>query len=149
MAGRGPAPQPNLRTEHGRRRLLEFATITDDGEVRGPDLPAGDWPEQTRALYESLRRSPMAQTWLDVDWYALHDLAILHRAYVEGELRHAPELRLRLAQFGVTPEARLRLRLMVEDTPPPESMLDLLRRKQAAKARATNKRSTSKEKSTA
>lgn len=145
MAGRGPAPQPNLRTDHGKRRAAEFVSVTSDGQVRGPDLPEGDWPQATRALYESLRRSPMAQTWLDVDWFALHDLAILHAAYVSGELRHAPELRLRLAQFGVTPEARLRLRLMVEESSPTESKLEALRRRHA-EARAKYETPSSKEK---
>lgn len=132
MAGRGRAPRAE-DTKHGERVLRTFSTIHADEVVRGPDLPAGDWPDATVALYEALRRSPMAQQWLTVDWLNLQDVMRLHAAYTQGELRHAPELRLRLGQYGVTPEARMRLRLMVDEAPAVGSKWDEFQRKHGRK----------------
>lgn len=130
MAGRGPAPKASLvRPTDDKRRAAEMTVLSPDGIARGPALPAGEWPDATIALYETLRRSPMAQKWLEVDWLSLHDTMLLHAAYVGGELRHAAELRLRLGQYGVTPEARLRLRLMVDDTEPVLTKLEAFRAK--------------------
>jgi hypothetical protein len=137
MPGRGPAPKPTrIRPTDDKRRQSEFTALTTDGEVRGPDLPGDGWPEETLAMYDTLRRSPMAQTWLDADWRYLIDTMVLHAAYWQGEPKLAGEIRLRLGQFGVTPEARLRLRLLVDEAPPPESTLERLRARQAAQSLA-------------
>lgn len=146
MAGRGPAPKASrLRPSDDKRRQGEFTALFPDGEVRGPELPDGEWPVETRAMYETLRCSPMAQTWLDADWRYLLDTMVLHAAYWRGEARLAGEIRLRLGQFGVTPEARMRLRLLVDETPKPESTLDRLRReKEQREAWAARKKRITK-----
>lgn len=136
MAGRGPAPKPQrIRPTDNKARQSEFKLLTSDDVVRGPELPEGDidWPPRTRALWHALRTSPMAATWLDVDWQSLLDLADLHRRFVAGDVKLAGEIRLRLGQYGVSPEARLRLRLLVDNGEPEvESKLEALRRRQAA-----------------
>ena len=116
MAGRGFAPQLKHSRESHTKSVIESMTqLTDDGVVRGHDLPDDrEWPLATRELWEQLRRSPMAATWLPADWSHLQDTALLHALFWEGDSRLAGEIRLRLATFGVTPEARLRLRLLID-----------------------------------
>jgi hypothetical protein len=57
----------------------------------------------------------MAVTWIDADWDFLLDTALLHSAMWFGEMKHAPEIRLRVSKFAGTPEDRLRLRLDVAE----------------------------------
>jgi hypothetical protein len=116
MAGRGFAPKLKHANESTTRKVIESMTrLTDDGVVRGRDLPDDrEWPEATLELWETLRRTPMAATWLEVDWACLQDTMLLHAKFWEGDSRLAGEVRLRLSQFGATPEARLRLRLLID-----------------------------------
>lgn len=116
MAGRGFAPKLKHANDATTRRVIESMTqLPDDGLLRGHDLPIDRvWPQPTLDLWDQLRRSPMAAQWLPADWSHLQDTALLHSMFWEGDARLAPEIRLRLAQFGVTPEARLRLRLLIE-----------------------------------
>jgi hypothetical protein len=89
-------------------------TVTDDGELRGPDLPAEiKWPEATRRWWDTWRRSPQAQTFTATDWTFLLDTAVLHSEFWLGDKSVAAELRLRVAKFGATPEDRARLRLNI------------------------------------
>lgn len=116
MAGRGPAPKRNRsRPNDTARRAAEFERVEADGEVRGPDLPAGfDWPSRTLEWWHTWRVSPQAVTFTDSDWQFLLDTAMLHAELWSGNAAVASELRLRVAKFGATPEDRLRLRLEVE-----------------------------------
>jgi hypothetical protein len=56
-------------------------------------------------------RSALADTFTENDWSALLDTATLHARFWRGEVSVAPELRLREAKFGATPEDRARLRI--------------------------------------
>lgn len=56
----------------------------------------------------------MAQAWVDADWSFLIDTALIHAELWRGDLKMAGELRLRMSQFGITPDARLRLRMQVD-----------------------------------
>lgn len=86
----------------------------DDGELRGPELPpVREWPDRTLAWWETWRRAPQAAEFTATDWDFLLDTAVLHATFWEGDARVAPELRLRVAKFGATPEDRARLRLSV------------------------------------
>jgi hypothetical protein len=115
MAGRGAAPKPVLQSADKQRRRDEVTTkLADDGVRRGADLPEGDWPQQTLDWWETLRLSPMAQAWVDADWSFLLDTALIHAEMWRGDLKLAGELRLRMSQFGITPDARLRLRMQVD-----------------------------------
>jgi plasmid maintenance system antidote protein VapI len=57
----------------------------------------------------------LAQTFTDSDWDFLLDTALLHSEMWNGETKLAAEIRLRVSAFGSTPEARLRLRLKIDD----------------------------------
>jgi hypothetical protein len=115
MAGRGPAPKAERsRPNDTARRQAEFTKVAEDGELRGPDLPDFAWHERTVAWYETWRRSPMAQTFIDADWDFLIDTAMLHTEMWNGSPGLAAEIRLRVGKLAGTPEDRLRLRLEVE-----------------------------------
>jgi len=115
MAGRGPAPKTERsRPNDTARRKAEFTKVTDDGQVRGPDLPDFAWHDRTVAWYETWRRSPMAATFIDADWDFLIDTAMLHTEMWNGSPGLAAEIRLRVGKLAGTPEDRMRLRLEVE-----------------------------------
>jgi hypothetical protein len=88
--------------------------VADDGQVRGPELPAFAWHERTVAWYETWRRSPMAATFIDADWDFLIDTAMLHTEMWNGSPGLAAEIRLRVGKLAGTPEDRLRLRIEVD-----------------------------------
>lgn len=116
MPGRGPAPKrERVRPNDTARREAEFVRVADDGAMRGPVLPDGDWPVQTVAWWETWRSSALAQTFGATDWQFLLDSALLHAELWRGNLGVAPELRLRVAKFGATPEDRLRLKVVVDE----------------------------------
>lgn len=115
MAGRGAAPKPQLtRPNDQARREKEIVNLASDGEVRGPELPAGEWHERTVAWWENWRRSPQAQMMSATDWDFLAETAIFHSRLWNGEVSVGPELRLRTSKFGATVEDRLRLKIQVE-----------------------------------
>jgi len=115
MAGRGPAPKAERsRPNDTARRQAEFTKVTDDGQVRGPDLPDFAWHDRTVAWYETWRRSPMASTFIDADWDFLIDTAMLHTEMWNGSPGLAAEIRLRVGKLAGTPEDRLRLRMQVD-----------------------------------
>jgi hypothetical protein len=115
MPGRGPAPKKErTRPNDTARRSAEFTTLPADGELRGPDLPDGDWHPRTLDWWQTWRRSPMAATFIDADWSFLLDTAMLHSEMWQGETKHAAEIRLRVGKLAGTPEDRLRLRMEVD-----------------------------------
>jgi hypothetical protein len=115
MAGRG-AP-PKNPSDVRRRNLPPSLTVVEaDGEAHGPELPSNvDWPDATIAWWDTWRKSAQAQTFTDTDWSFLLDTAILHMEFWDGDRSLAPELRLRAAKFGATPEDRMRLKISVGD----------------------------------
>jgi len=121
MAGKGTVPKLHpIRDRDGTKRQAQFTHLVSDDAVRGPNLPTSiTWPEQTIALYESLRRDPIAQALTDADWHHVIDTMSLHRLLWSDEpsnaIKVAAEVRLRLGQLGVTPESRLRLRMLITD----------------------------------
>lgn len=115
MAGRGPAGKETLSRERDERRRAEsFTIVSADGSLHGPDLPDGfEWPDQTVAWWETWRKSAQAKTFTDTDWSFLIDTAVMHAEFWLGNRALAPELRLRVAKFGATPEDRMRLKIAV------------------------------------
>ena len=124
MAGRGFAPSGSRSRENDQKRDEAAVTkVSPDDAVRGFDLPemADDpltgeprgWPSMTRRWWETWRKAPQSQTFADTDWDFLLETALIHRAFMLGDLKQAAELRLRVAKFGATPEDRMRLRLQV------------------------------------
>jgi hypothetical protein len=69
------------------------------------------WPAETREFWRVWADSPLSVEFTETDWLELLIAARLHAAVVEGDLKSAPELRLRVAKFGATPEDRARLRI--------------------------------------
>lgn len=137
---RGAVPKVNrVRDADGKRRMQEFRTIAADGQVHGPDLPLGDWPEATVRLYESLRRDPIGTTLTDPEWLHVLDTMRLHSLLWSDEpsnaIKVAAEVRLRLQSLGITPEARMKLRLLVDDNPAPPSRLEQMKDESAARRR--------------
>lgn len=135
MAGRGPAPKAKrARPTDDKRRQAEFTVLYPDGVVYGPELPdVIEWPQQTVEFWEALRTDPAASTWTDVEFKILLDCALLHADLWSGNAKVAGEIRLRLAQFGLTPGDRLRVRQVVAatGTRPPNKFDELLARQEA------------------
>ncbi len=119
---RGPVPKVNrVRDYDGKRRQQEFRVVAADGDVHGPELPAGDWPEQTRALYDTLRRDAIGTTLTSAEWLHVIDTMRLHsllwRDEASNAIKVAAEVRLRLESLGISPAARMKLRLLVDNDP--------------------------------
>jgi hypothetical protein len=120
LAGRGPAPKDPEKRRRRNADPVPATVVAADGEARGPDLPDGvDWPAQTLVWWETWRRSPQAQAFTETDWSFLLDTALLHSRLWSGEASAAPELRLRVAKFGATPEDRARLRMSIGEPDKP------------------------------
>ena len=117
MAGPGRAPQEHLSRERDQaRREAATTKVKADGVLRGQPLPNDiPWHPRTKAWWNSWRSSPLAQTFTDGDWDFLLDTALLHSEMWNGETKLASEIRLRVSAFGSTPEARLRLKLKIDD----------------------------------
>jgi hypothetical protein len=69
----------------GKRRRRNAPThgetlLTDDGEVRGPEL-VGAYAEETKAWPETWRRAPQAQLFQDTGWSRLALLAPIVESY--------------------------------------------------------------------
>jgi hypothetical protein len=117
MAGRGPAPKAKDRRARTNSEPTG-ATVLPLARCRQPDLPAGTipWPDRTIEWWSGWGSSPLAVSFTWADWEFLLDTALIH-ADVWGNynLDRLPELRLRVAKFGVTPEDRARLRITFAD----------------------------------
>lgn len=121
MAGRGPAPKEPARRARSNAEPAAIR-ILPKLLAEQPELPAFlvetsdgplpfDWPEQTRMWWQMWADSPLSVDFTSTDWSELMDAALLHARVWSGELKWLPELRLRTAKFGATPEDRLRLRI--------------------------------------
>ena len=120
MAGRGPAPKDPSQRRRRNAPVAPATVVTEDDQVRGPELPKGfDWPVQTQLWWETWRKSPQSQALTSTDWDFLLDTALLHAELWAGNGTVAAELRLRVAKFGATPEDRLRLRMQIADPEKP------------------------------
>lgn len=125
MAGMGPPPKDPSKRARKNADVLPLRVVPAIVAER-PELPEFDidvevdgqlvsrrfvWPPATRSWWGMLEFHPLKHEFTDMDWSYLLDTALLHAAYWQGELRHAPELRLREAKYGFTPEDRARLRI--------------------------------------
>jgi hypothetical protein len=116
VAGRGPAPKPADRRVRSNK---DGTPVTVLSFVPGeqPALPDSfPWPERTTEWWAAWGRSPYAEHIDEMGWHELMAAALLH-ADVWGNynLDRLPELRLRVAKFGVTMEDRARLRIVFAD----------------------------------
>lgn len=125
MSGQGPAPKDPSKRARRNKDVVQIRTVV---AVRAdqPDLPPRfkpkgdedgtwrdeiDWPVATVRWWQMWRESPLSADFTPNDWSVLMDTAVIHAEFWEGNTKLAPELRLREAKFGATPEDRLRLRI--------------------------------------
>lgn len=115
MAGRGPAPKdPRRRARRGNSEI--DPTIIEFEKAPQPELSAEwDWPDETLEWWSMWAQSPLSEHFMATDWSFLHDTAMLHARYWQGDISVAGELRVRVAKFGATPEDRARLRIQFAD----------------------------------
>lgn len=73
------------------------------------------WPAATKRWWQTWGEAAQAETFTATDWDFLLETALIHAAVWNGDLRQAPELRLRVAKFGATAEDRARLRMFATD----------------------------------
>ncbi|MDM3894761.1 hypothetical protein [Mycobacterium intracellulare] len=92
--------------------------MDDDGRMHSAKFK---WPAQTRAWWKMWAESKLAEKFTANDWSELLDTARLHAAFWSGDLKVAPELRLRVAKFGATPEDRAKLRIVFAEADKAES----------------------------
>jgi hypothetical protein len=112
-----PGPPPKPAGQRARRNKDPIATtVLQFVHGEQPYLPADvDWHPQTIEWWQVWARTPLAQTFTETDWQVLLETALLHTAFWNGNFKNAPELRLRVAKFGATPEDRARLRIVFAD----------------------------------
>lgn len=146
MAGRGPAPKdPSKRARRNGDVALRIVEIEP---AHKPDLPEFDvevkldgdavlvpfeWPASTRDWWSMLDRHPLKDEFTDLDWSYLLDTALLHARFWRGSTALAPELRLREAKYGFTPEDRARLRIQFAQAA--EAEVDATRKVESARDR--------------
>lgn len=122
MAGMGPAPKAEGRKVRRNKDTIaqtvlrweraEAPELPDFRIEKGDELVEFHWPERTREWWEMWKASPQAEHFGSSDWEYLLDTALIHARYWSGNLSLAGELRLRVAEFGATPSARARLRMV-------------------------------------
>ena len=116
MAGRGPQPKDPSRRARGNKDPIA-QTVIEFVHAQAPALPAGvEWCDATKRWWAHWTEAPQAENFTALDWDVLLDTAIMHNAmWRDGEMKYAPEIRLRVAKFGATPEDRARLRMVFAD----------------------------------
>ncbi|MGW0015512.1 phage terminase small subunit [Streptomyces tendae] len=122
MAGMGPAPKAEGRKVRRNKDTIaqtvlrweraEAPELPDFRIEKGDELVEFHWPERTREWWQMWKASPQAEHFGSSDWEYLLDTALIHARYWSGNLSLAGELRLRVAEFGATPSARARLRMV-------------------------------------
>src|SRR5882724_374878 len=114
MPAVGPAPSEKRRRNNKDTYADVQATVTDDGEVRGPEL-RGTWSAEVKAWYETWRRCPQAATFISTDWQRLSLVALLVEEYFGGPSHYKlAEIRENETLLGATHVDRLRARIKVE-----------------------------------
>lgn len=114
MAGTGPLRK--LDDQRARRNKDHIATtVMHRTPEPQPDLPGSiDWHPQTLLWWHMWGQTELADDFTNAEWSYLIDTALIHNEFwTNGNMSVASELRLRAAKFGVTPEDRHRLRIVV------------------------------------
>lgn len=120
MGGRGRVPKPTSTRAMGGRGRFAIIEVEPTPQpplpkVKMPDadgkLVAFKWPSRTREWWAEWADHPLSEEFTSSDWSFLLDTALLHARMWNGETKLAPEIRLRVAKFGTTPEDRARLRI--------------------------------------
>jgi hypothetical protein len=126
MAGRGFAPKdPEKRSGHNKDvvppTLLKF---TPGAQPSLPQLTRDDpdvgkviveWHPMTIEWWRVWGEAAQSDSFTATDWMVLLETAYLHHQFWSGDSKVGPEIRLRVAKFGATPEDRARLRMFFAD----------------------------------
>lgn len=87
-----------------------------------PFEPLPHWCPEARDWWEKMSRLPHASSWSDGDWrFAWESAEICHRFFATGDVKWAPELRIRERAMGATYEGRLGLHIRYELPEPDEA----------------------------
>ena len=136
MAGTGPTRKhPSVRAR--RNTVSTAATLTEQNpdDVEIPKLPSGvTWHSMTKAWWNDIWPSPMAQEWHSSDIHGLYRLAMMVNTFWQATdetvdedgkdigcdmatmLKMATEIRLSGQPYGLTPLDRRRLEWQIEET---------------------------------
>lgn len=125
MAGRGFAPRdPETKAGHGdgKKAALPQTKLAFSPGVQ-PALPPltgfndipRPWHPMTIEWWQVWGDAAQSDTFTATDWMVLLETAFLHDRFWNGDMKVAPEIRLRVAKFGATPEDRARLRMVFAD----------------------------------
>ena len=111
VAGRKPKPDGQKRNRH--KPTHEWTEVVDVPYAGKPPALSREvgWPPATKRWWRSVSRMPHCALWAETDWQFAQDTAVLHKAFAEGDLRIATELRQREKVLGTTADARRDLRI--------------------------------------
>lgn len=108
-------------TRARRNRTSTAATLRAAPNPTIPDLPPGrEWHEQTLAWWSDVWSSPMAPEYDTTDVHGLFVMALLlDQVWAEdtsanGRINTAAEIRLWVAEYGLSPIARRRLQWEID-----------------------------------
>ncbi|MEU1176547.1 hypothetical protein ABZ464_02675 [Streptomyces sp. NPDC005820] len=110
---RGPKPKENAV----RRNVHEHATELANEAQAGREMPRGlgITTAGAKRFWRTWSTAPQTQGWAETDWTELEITTKLVDDFYRGELKHASEIRMRVAKWGATVEDRSRLRMKIED----------------------------------
>lgn len=74
MSERKPDHERNNRNP----RTFPDTWLVADGKIRGPELPAGDWSEETKEFWNWLRGSAQAMLFQESDWHMMKSAIRIH-----------------------------------------------------------------------
>lgn len=121
MAGYTAPKDPSQRARRNKPATPSHTfTVTTFAPPTEPplDLLPDDeqWHSATLRWWSRWAESPLAATLPEVDWSELEATAVLHHEFMKKRsFTLASELRLRMQQFGSTPEARMKLRILIAE----------------------------------
>ena len=113
-----PAQRARRNAENRPFQVMELKAVPQ------PPLPKGfpydgktfKWPQITVDWWDHWADSPLIDGFTVHDWDYLLDTAVLHAKHWLGlDAKAAGEMRQRLSRFGVTPEDRAKLRIILVD----------------------------------
>lgn len=111
MARGGPAPKPDAERKRRNAPALPWTPAPGEGWQHGPipSPPDGLMPSSIEA-WNVWFRAWFAAFWTPADLPALRILVKLHDEVERGEFHRAPELRIQMDTYGLTPKGQQSLR---------------------------------------
>ena len=116
MAGNGPAPKmPEERRNTRAPQRGEWKDLFPLEKPVLPELPDGDWPEVTVAVWAAWRSDPVTGEYSPADIAYALDTIRIHAAMTPS---NASEVRLRADALGLTPKGKRDLRWRIAGDEP-------------------------------